>query len=66
MSFLDEDHRKKPLPHEIGQDLSALSVDELDLRIEQLRAEIAQIEAEKIRKASGRAVAESLFRPPTE
>ncbi|SCW73431.1 Uncharacterized small protein, DUF1192 family [Rhizobium mongolense subsp. loessense] len=61
MSFIDDDLPKKAA-YEIGSDLSMLSVDELKERIEQLRAEIARIEAEVTRKASGRAAAESLFR----
>jgi uncharacterized small protein (DUF1192 family) len=62
MTFLDGDRPKKPLAHEIGQDLSTLSVDELDKRIDLLRDEITRLEAEKARKASGKAAAESLFK----
>jgi len=62
MSFLEDDRPKKPLSHEIGQDLSTLSVDELGKRVELLREEIVRLEAEKAKKASGKAAAESLFR----
>lgn len=62
MTFLDDDRPKKPAPHEIGQDLSTLSVDELDKRVVLLREEIARLEEEKARKASGKAAAENLFR----
>ncbi len=44
MSFIDDDLPKKAA-YEIGSDLSMLSVDELKERVEQLKAEIARIEA---------------------
>ncbi|MEK1865261.1 MAG: DUF1192 domain-containing protein, partial [Rhizobium leguminosarum] len=47
---------------EIGADLSMLSVDELKARVELLKTEIARLEAEAGRKASGRQAAESFFR----
>ncbi|MGK9054744.1 DUF1192 domain-containing protein [Neorhizobium sp. CSC1952] len=62
MSFLDDDRPKKPTPHEIGSDLSLLSVDELDSRIGLLKEEIARLEAEKERKAAGKRAADSFFR----
>ena len=42
MSLFDDDRPKKPIAHEIGSDLSMLSVDELKARIELLKAEIAR------------------------
>lgn len=62
MSFLDDDRPKKPTLHEIGSDLSLLSVDELDSRIGLLKEEIARLEAEKERKAAGKRAADSFFR----
>ncbi|TWF55043.1 DUF1192 domain-containing protein [Neorhizobium alkalisoli] len=62
MTFLDDDRPKKPVAHEIGADLSALSVDELDSRIGLMKAEIERLEAEKSRKDAGRRAADSLFR----
>lgn len=62
MTFLDDDRPKKPVAHEIGQDLSTLSVDELDKRVTLLRDEIARLETEKATKTSGKAAAENLFR----
>jgi uncharacterized small protein (DUF1192 family) len=62
MSFLDDDRQKKPTAHEIGADLSMLSVDELDSRIGLLRQEIIRLEAEKESKAAGRRAADGLFR----
>ncbi|MGE7367707.1 DUF1192 domain-containing protein [Neorhizobium sp. NPDC001467] len=52
----------KPAAHEIGEDLSSLSVDELDRRVTLLREEISRLEAEKSAKTKGRAAAESLFK----
>ena len=62
MSFFDEERSVKKTAHEIGADISLLSVGELKERIELLKSEIARLEAESARKASGRAAAEGLFR----
>ncbi len=62
MSFFEDDRPKKSAVHEIGSDLSLLSVDELQTRVAALREEIARLEAEAARKASGRKAAEGLFR----
>ncbi|MET3856068.1 MULTISPECIES: DUF1192 domain-containing protein [unclassified Rhizobium] len=62
MSFFDEERPQKKTAHEIGQDLSLLSVGELKERVELLKSEIARLEAESAKKASGRAAAEGLFR----
>ena len=62
MSFIDDDRPKKPVAHELGSDLSMLSVDELDSRIALLREEISRLEAEKTTKAAGRLAADNLFR----
>jgi uncharacterized small protein (DUF1192 family) len=62
MSFFEDDRPKKPAAHEIGADLSLLSVDELEARVALLKAEIVRLEAEAARKASGRKAAEGLFR----
>lgn len=62
MAIFDDEPAKKSGPHEIGQDLSKLSVDELRARIDTLRGEIARIEAELQAKGSTRSAAEALFR----
>ena len=62
MSMFDDDRPRKTPAHEIGSDLALLSVDELKNRIELLRQEIARLEAECQKKASGRQAAEGLFR----
>ncbi len=62
MAIFDDEPVKKPKPHEIGQDLSLLSQDELAARIELLRAEITRLEAELHAKGSTMSAAEALFR----
>ena len=62
MAIFDDEPRKKPRPHEIGQDLSLLSVDELSERIALLREEIARLEAERTAKGTTKSAAEALFR----
>jgi uncharacterized small protein (DUF1192 family) len=62
MAIFDDEPRKKPRPHEIGQDLSLLSVDELSQRIAMLRDEIARLEQERAAKGATKSAAEALFR----
>ena len=60
--FEEEAPRKKKLVHDIGQDLSTLSLDELAERIELLRAEIARIEQTIAEKRKSADVAASFFK----
>ncbi|WP_085025619.1 DUF1192 domain-containing protein [Ensifer aridi] len=62
MRLFDDDQPKKKTAHEIGSDLSLLSVDELDARIALLREETTRLEAERARKSASRSAAEGLFR----
>jgi uncharacterized small protein (DUF1192 family) len=62
MSLFDDDRPKKKIAHEIGSDLSLLSVDELTARIDLLKREITRLEAERQKKDASRSAAESLFR----
>jgi uncharacterized small protein (DUF1192 family) len=62
MSMFDEEAPRKKKAHEIGQDLSLLSVDELSERIELLRDEIRRLEAERTAKGATRNAADALFR----
>ncbi len=62
MALFDDPPRKPAQPHEIGQDLALLSVDELTRRIALLKAEIARLEADIAAKSSTKAAAEALFR----
>jgi uncharacterized small protein (DUF1192 family) len=58
----DDDRPKKKIAHEIGQDLSLLSVRELDERIGLLQEEIARLEADKIKKHATRSAADQFFK----
>lgn len=62
MSLFDDDRPKKKIAHEIGSDLSLLSVDELTVRIDLLKQEITRLEAEREKKDASRSAAENLFR----
>lgn len=62
MAIFDEEPRKKTPVHEIGQDLSLLSVGELRERIAQLEAEIQRLKADVDSKGVTKAAAEALFK----
>ena len=58
----DEDRPKKKIVHEIGQELTLLSVRELDERVALLKEEIARLEADKARKQAQRSAADQFFK----
>jgi uncharacterized small protein (DUF1192 family) len=58
----DDDQPKKKILHEVGQDLSLLSVSELTERVELLKEEIARLEAEMKRKHATRSAADLFFK----
>jgi len=58
----DDDRPKKKVAHEIGQDLSLLSVDELNARIGLLKEEIARLERDIGNKQVKKAAADSFFK----
>ncbi len=62
MAIAEDDRPKKQPVHEIGQDLSLLSVAELEARIESLRAEILRLEADRAGKQRSRSAADALFK----
>ena len=63
MAAIDEDDKpKKKVTHEIGQDLTLLSVDELAARIDLLEQEIARLETDMAKKRSTRAAADQFFK----
>jgi uncharacterized small protein (DUF1192 family) len=58
----DDDKPKKKASHEIGQDLSLLSVFELRERIDLMKEEIARLEAAAAAKSTARNAADSFFK----
>ena len=63
MPAMDEDDRpKKKVAHEIGQDLTLLSVEELAARVSLLKEEIARLEADMGKKRATRAAADQFFK----
>ncbi|MGC1465707.1 MAG: DUF1192 domain-containing protein [Pseudolabrys sp.] len=63
MPVIDEDDRpKKKIAHEIGQDLTLLSVEELGARVQLLHDEIARLEADMTRKRASRSAADQFFK----
>ena len=63
MPALDDDDRpKKKVAHEIGQDLSLLSVEELAARVQLLHEEINRLEADMAGKRAKRAAADQFFK----
>jgi uncharacterized small protein (DUF1192 family) len=57
-----DDLPKKKIVHEMGQDLSLLSVGELGERIGLLKEEIARLEAEMARKRATQTAANAFFK----
>ena len=63
MPAIDEDDRpKKKITHEIGQDLTLLSVGELTERIALLKDEIARLEADIKSKQASKSAADLFFK----
>ncbi|QQO14084.1 DUF1192 domain-containing protein [Bradyrhizobium diazoefficiens] len=62
MAIEDEDRPRKKVSHEIGQDLSLLSVEELTERVSLLRTEIARLEEAASKKRASRDAANSVFK----
>jgi uncharacterized small protein (DUF1192 family) len=63
MPGIDEDDKpKKKVAHEIGQDLTLLSVEELGLRAQLLRDEIKRLEADAAQKRASRTAADQFFK----
>jgi uncharacterized small protein (DUF1192 family) len=59
----DDDDRPKPKAvHEIGQDLSLLSVGECEARIALLQDEIVRLEAALVKKKATRDAAQRFFK----
>ena len=63
MPAIDEDDRpKKKVVHEIGQDLTLLSVAELTERVALLKEEIARLEGNMASKQASKSAADLFFK----
>ncbi|MCK1276603.1 MULTISPECIES: DUF1192 domain-containing protein [Bradyrhizobium] len=62
MAIEDDDKPRKKVSHEIGQDLSLLSVEELTERVALLNTEIARLEEAATKKRASRNAADSFFK----
>jgi uncharacterized small protein (DUF1192 family) len=62
MAIEDDDRPRKKISHEIGQDLSLLSVEELDERVALLTFEIARLREAMTRKRASKDAANSFFK----
>jgi len=60
--MFDDEPLKKPVTHEIGQELSALSIEELEKRVGLLKEEIIRLEDAGDLKRASMASAESFFK----
>lgn len=58
----DDDRPKKKIAHEIGQDLTILSVNELTERVALLKDEIARLEANMAGKRATKSAADQFFK----
>jgi len=62
LAIEDDDKPRRKISHEIGQDLSLLSVEELNERMALLSAEIERLQAAVAKKRASKDVANSLFK----
>jgi uncharacterized small protein (DUF1192 family) len=62
MALFDDEPVRMPVVHQIGQDLSALSLHELDERVAALKEEIERLEAAKARKSASMSAASAFFK----
>ena len=63
MAAIEEDDRpKKKISHEIGQDLTLLSVEELAVRVQLLNDEIQRLQADMVNKRASRSAADQFFK----
>jgi len=60
--FEEEASPHKKTVHEVGQDLSSLSIAEIDERMALLEAEIIRLDEAKTRKLRTQAAADALFK----
>lgn len=58
----EDDRPRRAQVHEIGQDLTPLSLEEIDRRIEVLKAEIERLAASRASKQASKAAADLFFK----
>jgi uncharacterized small protein (DUF1192 family) len=61
VAFEDDRPKGKPV-HEIGQDLSSLSIEELAARVAVLQDEVARLQTALERKRASRSAADQFFK----
>jgi len=62
MAADDEDKPRKKVTHEMGQDLSLLSFEDIEDRIAALAAEIERLKADAAKKRASRDAANAFFK----
>ena len=62
MPIEDDDRPRKKISHEIGQDLTLLSVEELAARVQLLNDEIERLQADMVNKRASRSAADQFFK----
>ncbi|RZN31322.1 DUF1192 domain-containing protein [Bradyrhizobium sp. Leo121] len=62
MAMEDDDRPRKKISHEIGQDLSLLSLEELTERIAMLSAEVERLREAMTKKRASKEAANSFFK----
>ena len=62
--FGDDDKPRKVAVHEIGQDLSQLSIEEIGRRMDVLSVEIERLSLARAAKQASKNAADAFFRPP--
>jgi uncharacterized small protein (DUF1192 family) len=62
MAIEDDDKPRKKITHELGQELSLLSVEELGERIALLNSEIERLQQAVTRKRASKDAADSFFK----
>jgi uncharacterized small protein (DUF1192 family) len=62
MAILDDEVPRKKVTHELGEDLSKLSLHELAERVDMLKNEIARVEAAITTKRASATAAETFFK----
>jgi uncharacterized small protein (DUF1192 family) len=62
MAIEDDDRPRKKITHEIGQDLSLLSVEELTDRIAMLSAEVERLREAMTKKRASKEAANNFFK----